>query len=77
METLDAKDKGLGEKWSQVNDELSEACVVKNDDKGVESKDITRVKPVKNLKGKAVDSSVRPRIGLRTKLEIEAGPNLT
>ena len=34
--TLDAEDKGLAEKWSQVNDELSEACTIKNDDKGVE-----------------------------------------
>ena len=45
-----------------MNDELSKACVVK---------------PVKDLKGKAMDSSVRPRTRLRRKLEIEAGPNLT
>ena len=64
-------------KWSHVNDKLSEACSVKNDDKGVESKDITRVKPVENLKGKAVDSSVKPRTQLRRKLVIEAGPNIT
>ena len=46
-----------------MNDELLEACVVK---------------PVKDLNGKAVDSSVRPsRTRLRRKLEIEAGSNLT
>ena len=36
-------DKELAEKWSQVNNELSEACAIKNDDKGVESKYFTRV----------------------------------
>ena len=45
-----------------MNNELSEAC---------------DIKPVKYLKGKAVDSSVRPRTRLRRKLEIKAGPNLT
>ena len=60
-----------------MNDELSEACAVKNDDKGIESKDITWVKPVENLKGKVVDSSEKFRTRLRRKLEIEAGPNLT
>ena len=45
-----------------MNDELSEACAIK---------------PVKYLKGKAVDSSVRPRTQLRRKLEIEAIPNIT
>ena len=61
-ETLNADNDGLTEKWSHVNDELSEACVVN---------------PVKDLKGKAMDSSVRPRTRLRRKIEIEAGPNLT
>jgi len=61
-ETLNADNDGLAEKESQVNDELSEACAVK---------------PVKDLKGKAMDSSVRPRTRLRRKLEIEASPNLT
>ena len=60
-ETLNADNDGLVEKGSQVNDELSEACVVK---------------PVKDLRGKAVDSSVRPRTRLRRKIEIEASPNL-
>ena len=61
-ETLNADNDGLVEKEPQVNDELSEACAVK---------------PVKDLKGKAVDLSVRPRIQLRRKIEIEASPNLT
>ena len=39
-ETLDANNDGLAEKGSQVNDELSEACVVK---------------PVKYLKGKVLE----------------------
>ena len=45
-----------------MNDELSKACVVN---------------PVKDLNGKVVDLSVRPRTRLRRKLEIEAGPNFT
>ena len=60
-----------------MNGEFSEACAVKNDDKGIESKDITGVKPVKNLKGKAIDSSAKPRNRLRRKLEIEQCPNIT
>ena len=76
-ETLNADNDGLVEKWSHVNNELSKACAIKNDDKRIESKDITGVKPVENLKGKVVDSSEKLRTRLRRKLEIEAGPNLT
>ena len=60
-ETLDADDNGLAEKWSQVNDKLSKAYAVK---------------PIENLKGKAVDSSAKPRTRLRRKLEIEISPNI-
>ena len=52
---------------SQVNDELSEAGAVKNDDKVIESKDNTRIKLIEDLKGKAVDSSLKPRTWLRRK----------
>ena len=64
-------------KLSQVNDELSEAGAVKNDDKAIESKDSTRVKLIEDLKGKAVDSSLKPRTRLRRKLEMEASPKFT
>ena len=59
-ENLDAENNGLIEKLSQVNDELSEAGVVKNDDKAIESNDNTRVKLIEDLKGKVVDS-LKPR----------------
>ena len=65
-ENLDAENNGLTEKLSQVNDELSEAGVVKNDDKLIE-----------DLKGKAVDSNLKPRTRLRRKLEMEASPKFT
>ena len=59
---------------SQVNDELSEAGAVKNDDKAIQSNDSTRVKLIEDLKGKAMDSSLKPRTRLRRKLEMEASP---
>ena len=75
LEPANEAGKELGEKWSEVNDELSEACAIKNDDKGVDSKEIAKVKSVENLKAKGTDLISKPRTRLRSKLEVEISPN--
>ena len=76
-QNLDVENNGLTGKLSQVNDELLKAGAVKNDDKAIEPKYSTRVKLIEYLKGKYVDSSLKPRTRLRRKLEMEASPKFT
>ena len=76
LEPANEVGKELVEKLIEVNDDLSEACATKNDNKGVVSEEIAKVKSVENLKAKAVDLSSKPRTRLRSKLEAGISPNI-
>ena len=75
LEPANEASKELTEKWSEVNDELSEACAIKNDEKGVDSKEIAKVKSVENLKAKGMYLRSKPITRLRSKLKLEISPN--